>query len=65
MDVQFFDANTDAEMNFTLKTGTARIEGKNFARRTCVWVEDAKTFMKNLKLKSDDTKQKWKELDDL
>jgi hypothetical protein len=65
LDVQFFDANTDAEMHFKLKTGSARIEGKDFAWRTCVWVEDAKTFMKNLKLKSDDTKQKWKELDDL
>ena len=65
LDVQFFDANTDAEMHFKLNTGSARIEGMNFAWRTCVWVGDAKTFMKNLKLKSDDTKQKWKELDDL
>ena len=65
LDVQFFNATTDKEMHFRLKKGTARIEGKNFAWRTCVWVEDAKTFMKNLKLKSDDTKQKWKELDDL
>jgi len=65
LDVQFFDANTDAEMHFKLKTGSARIAGKDFAWRTCVWVYDAKTFMKNLKLKSDDTKQKWKELDEL
>jgi len=65
LDVQFFDANTDAEMHFKLNTGSARIEGMNFAWRTCVWVGDAKTFMKNLKLKSDDTKQKWKELDEL
>ena len=29
MDVQFFDATTDKEMHFKLKTGSARIEGKN------------------------------------
>ena len=65
MDVQFFDATTDKEMHFKLKTGSARIEGKNLAWRTWDWVEDAKTFMKNLKLKSDETKKKWKELDDM
>ena len=65
LEVQFFNAKTNAEIQVLLKNGSSRIEGKNFAWKTWVWVEDAKTFMKNLKLKSDETKKKWKELDDM
>jgi hypothetical protein len=65
LDVEFYDAETNAEMQVVFKEGVARIEGEEFKWRAWVWVEDAQTFIRNLKLKSDETRQTWTELDNM
>ena len=59
----------DLDVNSTTlrRTRRCRLSSRRGLRglRAWVWVEDAQTFIRNLTLKSDETRQTWTELDNM